>query len=52
MLFAVAHFQFAPMHFLLKFAVGLAYGLLRERYGSLVPAATAHFLTWLIIGWA
>ena len=52
LLFAVAHFQFRPMQFVLKFAVGLVLGLLRKRDGSLVPPAVAHFLTWVFIGWA
>jgi membrane protease YdiL (CAAX protease family) len=49
-IFALHHMQFSPPQFAGRFGLGLVYGVLRARRGSLVAPATAHLLVWVVIG--
>jgi membrane protease YdiL (CAAX protease family) len=51
-LFAVLHFQPAPLALAGKLAVGLVLGLLRARTGTLWAPAIAHVVIWVVFGMA
>jgi membrane protease YdiL (CAAX protease family) len=49
-IFAIFHLQFAPVRLLALFLIGLVYGGLRARTGSLIAPAVAHLLCWAVLG--
>jgi len=49
-IFAICHLQFAPWRLLSLFLIGLVYGGLRARSGSLIAPAVAHLSCWALLG--
>jgi membrane protease YdiL (CAAX protease family) len=49
-IFAICHLQFAPWRLLSLVLIGLVYGGLRARTGSLIAPAVAHLLCWAVLG--
>jgi membrane protease YdiL (CAAX protease family) len=48
--FSLYHLQFAPVRLLALFLIGIVYGELRARTGSLFAPAVANFLCWAVLG--
>ena len=50
LVFDLVHLNFSPLSLMMKFGLGLLFGVLRDRGGSLVAPFVAHALFWMLAG--